>query len=909
MKFNTNGIYAAFRRAAMCSSGLALALGLPAVAFAQAADEAQPATDVPVAEADSGNEIVVTATKREQTLQDVPIAVSVTTAQTIERANIRDLKDLATVVPSLRVSEHQTSTQTDFIIRGFGNGANNAGIEPSVGVFVDGVYRSRSAAQITDLPDIQRIEVLRGPQSTLFGKNASAGVVSIITQKPKFTFGGNVEASYGNYNAFVLKGVVTGPLSETVAASLAAGYNRRDGYILNPVTGGKINDRDRWFIRGQLLFQPSDGLSVRLIGDYSKVKEVCCAAESVKIGARTGILTNPLGIGGKVNNPADPFGGLFFANFDPTNSVENYGLSGQIDYEVGPMTVTSITAYRESKTLANFDTDFTSADLLRGANIGRLNVKTFTQELRLQANFVDRINVLLGGFYFHENVDQGSSVSYAPAARPYFDTLIRGASGGALNVGVLEGTFGALEGNPAKYIGQFFATGQNFVETDKLNDNNFSIFSQVDFKVTDRLTLTGGINYTNDKKRFSDSIVTNDVFAGLNFNAPQFAPFRNQLLYQGALASQVGAALGLGRSATQAEIGGFAANPATNPTFLAINAGSQAFANANQNVAAANPLNGFTPLQLFAPFLAIPNVVEPGRTADDKFTYTARLAFDATDHINAYVSFATGYKASSVNLSRDSRPLLSDAAAINAAGIAVVNQTYGSRFAGPESSTVYEAGIKGSWRNASVNIAVFDQKIKGFQANSFTGLGFILSNAGQQSVRGFEIEGMFKPVPELTISGGLTYLDPKYDTYLLSPLGDASGTRPAQIPTVSFSIGGEYNHALGNQDHIIAHVGFHHESKTQVLEGLPAFIVTNPNGTLNYQPAIDAAKPFTREVNELDSSLTYAMQNGIELSIWGRNLTDNRYLTAIFDSPAQAGSVSAYPNTPRTFGGSVRYRW
>jgi iron complex outermembrane receptor protein len=169
MKFNTNGIYAAFRRAAMCSSGLALALGLPAVAFAQAADEAQPATDVPVAEADSGNEIVVTATKREQTLQDVPIAVSVTTAQTIERANIRDLKDLATVVPSLRVSEHQTSTQTDFIIRGFGNGANNAGIEPSVGVFVDGVYRSRSAAQITDLPDIQRIEVLRGTQSTLFG--------------------------------------------------------------------------------------------------------------------------------------------------------------------------------------------------------------------------------------------------------------------------------------------------------------------------------------------------------------------------------------------------------------------------------------------------------------------------------------------------------------------------------------------------------------------------------------------------------------------------------------------------------------------------------------------------------------------------------------------------------------------
>ncbi len=899
--------YATSARAALLGSAAAFSLAIPAAALAQNADEALPAADAAADEAGSGNEIVVTATKREQTLQDVPIAVSVTTAETIERAQVRDLKDLATLVPSLRVSEHQTSTQTDFIIRGFGNGANNAGIEPSVGVFVDGVYRSRSAAQITDLPDVQRIEVLRGPQSTLFGKNASAGVVSIITQKPKFTFGGNVEASYGKYNALVLKGLVTGPLSENVAASLAAGYNRRDGFIVNPITGGKINDRNRWFIRGQLLFQPHDGLSVRLIGDYSKVNEACCAAESVQVGARTGILTSAL-IGGKVNAASDPFGGVFYANFDPTNSVENYGLSGQIDYEVGPMTVTSITAYRQSKTLADFDPDFTSADLLRGANIGRVGIKTFTQELRLQANFVDRVNVLLGGFYFHENVDQGTDIRWGTSARPYFDAIVRGGSGNALNFALLEGTFGALEGNPAKYIGQFFAAGQSFSETDTLNDNNFSIFSQIDFKVTDRLTLTGGINYTNDKKRFSDVIVTNDVFGALNLDAAQYAPFRNQLLFQGALASQVGTALGLGRSATAAEIGGFAV--ANNATYNAIVAGSTAFAAANQNNPAANPLNALgSALQIFRPYLGIPNVVEPGRTSDDKFTYTARVAFDASDNINVYASFSTGYKASSINLSRDSRPTISNRAAIEAAGIGVVNQKYGSRFAGPESSTVYEAGIKGSWRNASVNIAVFHQSIKGFQANNFNGLGFDLSNAGKQSVRGFEIEGMFRPVPELTINGGLTYLDPKYDDYPLSPLGNATGTRPAQIPTVSLSLSADYNHELGNQNHVIAHVGFHHESKVQALEGLPAFTVTNANGTFNYQPAIDAAKPFTREVNELDSSLTYAMQNGLELTIWGRNLTDNRYITAIFDSPAQAGSVSAYPNTPRTFGGSVRFRW
>ena len=908
MNINASRFARAARHAALCSSGLALALAMPALAQGQAADEAQPATDAPpAADTATGNEIVVTATKREQTLQDVPVAVSVTTAQTIERAQIRDLKDLTTVVPSLRVSEHQTSTQTDFIIRGFGNGANNAGIEPSVGVFVDGVYRSRSAAQITDLPDIERIEVLRGPQSTLFGKNASAGVISIVTQKPKFTFGGNVEASYGNYNALVIKGVVTGPLSETVAASLAAGYNRRDGFITNPITGGKVNDRDRWFVRGQLLFQPSSNLSIRLIGDYAKVKEVCCAAEFIKVGARTGIITGLLG--GQVNNPADPFGGKFYANFDPTNSVENYGVSGQIDYEMGPLTLTSITAYRESKTKANFDTDFTSGDLLRGANYGAVNVKTFTQELRLQANLVDRINVLLGAFYFHENVDQSSNVTFGNAIRPYADALIRGASGNALNVGLLEGTFGALEGNPAKYIGSFFAAGEGFNETDRLKDNNFSIFSQVDFKVTERLTLTAGVNYTNDRKRFSDAYTTNDTFAGIDLNNPAYAPFRNNLLYQGALASQVGTALGLGRSATAAEIGAFAANPATNPAFNAINAGSLAFATANQNNPLANPLNPFKALQLLPPFLQVPNAVEPGKTADDKFTYTARLAYDVSDHLNAYASVATGYKASSINLSRDSRPLLSDAAAINAAGIAVVNQTYGSRFAGPENSIVYEAGLKGNWRNASMALAVFHQTIKGFQANNFTGLGFILSNAGKQSVTGFEIEGMVKPMPELTLSGALTYLDPKYDDYKLSPLGDASGTRPSQIPTVSFSIGAEFNHPMANSDRIIARVGFHHESKVQVLEGLPAFIVTNANGSFNYQPAIDAAKPFTREVNELEASLTYAMHNGIELTVWGRNLTDDRYLTAIFDAPAQTGSVLGYVNTPRTFGGSVRFRW
>lgn len=145
-------------------------------------------------------EIIVTATKREQTLQDVPVAVTVTSVETINKASIQDVTDLASIVPSLRVTTLQTSTQTNFLIRGFGNGANNPGIEPSVGVFIDGVYRSRSAGAISDLVDIERVEVLRGPQSTLFGQNASAGVISVVTKKPEFQFGTMIEGTLGNYN-------------------------------------------------------------------------------------------------------------------------------------------------------------------------------------------------------------------------------------------------------------------------------------------------------------------------------------------------------------------------------------------------------------------------------------------------------------------------------------------------------------------------------------------------------------------------------------------------------------------------------------------------------------------------------------------------------------------------------------
>jgi outer membrane receptor protein involved in Fe transport len=886
-----------------------IALALPTGAWAQdnssAADAAtaDAAANAAAAEAasaanqdsNSGNQILVTATKREKTLQDVPVAVTVTTADTIERGQIRDLRDLQTVVPSLSVGQRQSSAQTNFFIRGFGNGANNPGIEPSVGVFVDNVYRSRTASQIMDLPDVQRIEVLRGPQSTLFGKNASAGVISITTKTPSFEFGGSGELTYGNYDALVGKAYITGPLSETIAASVAAGFNTRDGFFKDGNTGHRTNERDRWFARGQLFFDSGSDITVRLIADYSKIDENCCAVVNLQSSAATGAI---LALGGMVNAPADKFKNVVYNNFDSTNDVENYGGSGQIDWDIGNAKLTSITAYRKTRSITNQDPDFTSADLVYPF-YQDTGINTFTQELRLTTRIADRVDVLLGGFYIHEKINQDGLLTYGSQFRPYANLLIQGATGGALNVATLEATFGALEGNPAKYIGQFFAQGQGFDENYRLRSEAGSIFAQFDVDLTDRLTLTLGGNYTDDSKRFRTNVVSTDVFSNINFDAPQYAPFRQQLLLGGGL-QQAGV-----NPNDLAAVFAFATNPLTAPIYAAI----VNFATTNANIPAANPLNPLRALQFLPPFQNLPNAVEPGKTHDDKFTYTIRLAYDVNDQFNVYASYATGFKASSVNLSRDSRPTFADRQALIAQGLAVNNLTYGSRFAGPENARVIEGGIKANLGWLSANLAVFDEEIKGFQSNIFNGVGFALLNAGKESTFGVEFESLVKPADGLAINVGVTYLDPKYDSFVASSVGDLSGRRPAGIPTWTVLLGAEYEQRVGNGS-LVPRISYLYQSDTQLVEGLTKFAVFNPDGSIaDSAPALAAAVPFRRELNDVTASLGYEMDNGFSVEVWARNLLDDRNIETIFDAVAQPQAVSGYPNDPRTYGVTARFKW
>ena len=842
-------------KAAMLSSISIASLSIGSVAFAQ--DNTPQASD-----AADEDVIIVTATKREQTLQEVPVAVSVTSAAAIERAQVRDLKDLQTLVPSLRVSQLQSSANTNFIIRGFGNGANNPGIEGSVGVFIDGVYRSRSASAISDLPNLQRVEVLRGPQSTLFGKNASAGVISIVTTAPSYENGGSAEISYGNRNATVVKADITGPIADNIAFSLAGGVNRADGYGTNLTDGSKTSERNRWFARAQLLVEPSESFKLRFIGDYDKIDENCCFVGNVFDGP-TGNAVRA--VGGKVNSR-----GIFsyseYQNFASENKISNGGISMQADYELGSLNVTSITAYRESRAKTNADSDFTSADLI-GQNRGDVDITTKTQELRLASDFDGPINFLVGAYYFDESIKNKQALTVGKDFRNYANALAGG------NYIGLEPTIRALAGVPAS-AAQFGGQGQGRFEDWDYKNKAYSIFGTADYEITDGLVLTGGFNYTKDKKDIASNISVTDVFSNIDLVL-------------------VGANAGV---------------PAVIPTGAVGNTSTlypriTACPNRNGAASVCNPFLGLAALQFLPQFLNLPNAVEDGRTNDGKLTYSGRVAYEATDNINLYASYSTGFKATSWNMSIDSRPFVSDfvagspaqgapitPSAIRTAGLQTTNLTSGTRYALPEEATVMELGLKAKWERAAFNLTIFDQSIKNFQGNSFIGTGFVLSNAGKQSVKGVEFDSSVNPIDALQLRAATVYLDSKYDSYVASQFGDLSGKSVGGIPKWSTTLGATYTAKLTDRADLVLNTDYHFESNT----------------VMNDDPT---AAQYKREVKDLGASATFRLDSGLQFSLWGRNLTNAKYLSVIFPSVVQSGSVSGYPNAPRTYGASVKYKF
>jgi iron complex outermembrane recepter protein len=841
-------------------SAALVALAPAAPAFAQEA----PAEEEAVEE----SEIIVTAAKREQTLQDVAISVSVTSAQTIEQSSINDLIDLQFLVPSLKIPQFQSSSETNFVIRGFGNGSGNIGIESSVGVFVDGVYRSKSASAIADLPEIERIEVLRGPQSTLFGKNTSAGAISIITKKPTFDWSGNASLTFGNYDAREGTLSLNAGLSDTTALRISGSFNKRDGTFNNINLGTKVNNRDRFSLRYDMIWEPSADVSFRLIGDYNKLDEICCGAVPIFNGPVTvGVIgaPPPNGLGAVIGNTSRVYNYETVYSEDPTNRLVGKGISLQGDFDLGFAKLTSITSARGQSDATTLDVDFTAAKIVDQAIDTQIN--NITQEFRLTSDGDGPFSWLVGAFYGTENIERNEFIKWGVQGRGF----INGITGGLIPLleGLQTATGGIAPGTT------YIQPGQGVNVDYSLKSKSYSLFGQADYKIGEKFTVSGGLAYLNDSKRGSMNGNSTDAFARLNLeNVPNigFVPFTN---------------LPAGVQACLAQKG---FNPATTGGRVPANLFGNTLGASLPNAGSAPcpvSLPGTNPFALTgAQFLAQPFNYTDERLKADKVVYMARLAYDFSRRLNAYVSYSKGWKAGAFNLSRDSRPQL------NGVG----------RSTDPENVTVYELGIKGSFQGGFANLAVFKQSIKGFQSNAFTGTGFNLVNAGEQSVKGFEFDFGYRPFKGMNLGGGVTYLDPLYDSFTRArcipadprctpgvQFRDISGTKPEGISKWSVNLNAAYNFELGSDWDGYLRAEYSYASTIRNnIEITPAI----PVGFSDY--------------NNVNMSLGIGNKKIVEAQFWVRNLTKDEALISAFPSVAQAGSFAGYPIQPRTYGITLR---
>jgi len=441
---------------------------------------AQAQDVAPAADADTGfGEIVVTAQKREENLQNVPAAVSVVTSQQLDARGVVNVQSLQQLVPSLNFKESATTIDSSVFLRGVGTINFSIAAEPSVGFVVDGVTYARSGEAFGDLYDIERIEVLRGPQGTLFGKNASAGVVNVVTRRPSDTFGGYVEALATTDEEYKLRAAIDIPLGEGLKSRFTGSYVNFDGTVRNLTLDRTVNGYERYGFRGMVVAEPSPALTFTLIGDWRRMNSDCCAEVigTVPAGALAGSL---LGV-----DIADDRTREIRQNTLTRTKETSWGLSLQADLDVGSVgTVTSITAYRKYRNFGIRDGDFIDRVYnVAGGNqlddFGPQPSKTFTQEVRLASPGNQKFEYVIGGFYYRakqertfQRDDIVCSATTLPEVSPGLAPCEPGSS--SLRFPSAIGTFGST------------------IES-------IAAFGNLTFHLNDWVRLIAGARYTHDK--------------------------------------------------------------------------------------------------------------------------------------------------------------------------------------------------------------------------------------------------------------------------------------------------------------------------------------------------------------------------------------------------------------------------
>jgi outer membrane receptor protein involved in Fe transport len=874
---------------------------------------------------DTGD-IIITATRRNQALSDVPMAVSAVTADTLQNSGATDIRQLNQLSPSLLVSSTTSESGAAVArIRGVGTVGDNPGLEGSVATYIDGVYRSRTGVALTELGPLDRIEVLRGPQGTLFGRNASAGVISVITAKPQFLPFVSGAASIGNHDYRRLEASLNGPLSDSIAARLDGVWVKRDGFLKDVVSGRHVNDRNRYLIRGQILFQPSDDLTVRLIADYSRQNEECCAAvflpaHNFVTGAGqtpSSIAALERSLGGIIND--DPYKRDVSITPGRTDRSDTHdgGVSAEIDYDFGAAKLTSISAYRTNKWVGGLDADFNNLDIFyRGDDGGYGNkFKTFTQELRLQGKALDgRLDWLVGGFYANEDLTRRDNLSFGSDADLYFGSLVRASSPllaafpgyNYLNPFVQGFVLSQLQTNPllagvpsAAYplvvnaiASQVVSTPLSGVTTQDVfrqKGNNYALFTHNIFKISDQLSLTLGARYTVDHKNLSANLSSTS----------QCAAFLGNIQRLQALAAAAG--------------GDPTGNGGLNPAIAAI----------------ASGIAGQLPLLAAAPCGAINSVngaFSGGREREDKFSGTAVLSYKPTDQLLTYASFSRGYKAGGFNLDR--------------AGLTFGAEDLNALRFHPELVDAYELGAKYNGNGFDLNVALFDEEFRNFQLNTFNGVNFVVENinscssslggadtdnvgtppvacdghkrAGVRS-RGIEVETFFRPMPDVNGAFGVTYADTRYRHNLIGTDGNALIPALFQLPgrqisnapkwTVTGSLG--WTPPIGGSGmHALFYVDGRHVSKFNTGSNLDIEKMQKAFTTIN-------ARIGVRGPDERWS-----------IEAWAQNLFNAKYMQVAANAPLQGSGTQrgveagfypastslfiAFLGEPRTFGLTLR---
>ncbi|MBI1402373.1 MAG: TonB-dependent receptor plug domain-containing protein [Porphyrobacter sp.] len=673
-------------------------------------------SETPAPEArDSDNVIIVTATRRAQDVQDIPIAVTAISPQQLSNQGVVNIQQVTALAPSFTSSQAQLASGSVVLrVRGIGTTSNNIGFESAVGIFIDGAYQSRPGVALSEFVDIERVEVLRGPQGTLFGRNTSAGALNITTVRPDVTaFGGFVNASYGNFDEVSVQGAVNAPLvQDTLAVRVTGAYRKRDGFLdVVDANGNKVgdtNDVDQWLVRGQIGWDTDSGLRGRLIADYSKSKSSCCGAIElyqsplVTAGAFAAVGLGANGGNGQPLVATDRNDQTTFeramdnrivsANFAPRADIKNYGVTGELEYPVSDNAdLIFIGSWRQYKSFENYDSDFTGLDIF---NVDALNLdlETWTAELRLQGEGMDsKLNYVFGGYYSDETIDQSVSFSLGSQYDQNFGAFL-GALAGPTPLETFTGV------NPA---------GTNNTNRFQQSAQSYSLFGNVSYELTDGLELTLGARYSWERKDggFTQTSVDNDVCP--------------------ATIGALGA------------IGGV--NPALVPAFVGIGC------------------FGFTaPADLpEAAVLPLPRTFQ-AKFSDNELIYTGRLGYAFTPDVNAYASFTHGYKAGGINLD-------------TTAAVGGADPTFRS-----EKVDAYEIGLKSQFldRALTVNLAAFYEKFSDFQVLEFTGTAFATFNVPKANTRGVEIETLFRPTRGLTFNVSSTILKASYPD-------DCAGTQTA----------------------------------------------------------------------------------------------------------------------------------